>query len=207
MTVAIVDYGMGNVRSVSNAVDYCGCDAEITADPQTLADASHIILPGVGAFGDAVANLRGRGLVETLEREVLERGKPFLGVCVGMQILARQGQEHGTHDGLGWLPADVVRLTPASTACKIPHMGWNEVALRGTHPVFAGLQGSALTFYFVHSFHMVCDDLDLVLGTVDHGGAVTAAVARDNIVATQFHPEKSQDNGIELFTNFLRWNP
>lgn len=205
--VAIIDYGMGNVRSVANAVDYCGADPVVTADPQEIADASHLILPGVGAFGDAMTNLRRRGLDEVLHREVREKGKPMLGVCLGMQVLAGVSREHGDHQGLGWFDADVVRIIPETPGLKVPHTGWNEAAPTRSHPIFAGLAKSRLTFYFVHSFHMRCRDEADRLAIFEHGGRFTAAVARDNIVATQFHPEKSQDSGVRLLTNFIRWRP
>lgn len=205
--IAIIDYGMGNLRSVQNAVDYCGHDPVVTADPAVIADASRIIVPGVGAFGDAVANLRARGLDGVLDREVRERGKPTLGICVGMQIMATTGLEHGSHDGLGWFDAEVARIDPTAARLKIPHMGWNPVTLTRPHPVFARMKPSHLVFYFVHSFYMRCRQPDAVLGTATYGEAITAIVAQDNIVATQFHPEKSQDSGIELLEGFLRWNP
>lgn len=204
--IVIVDYGMGNLRSVRNAVDYCGYDCVITDDPAVIADASHIILPGVGAFGDAVANLRARGLEEPLNRAVHEQGKPLLGICVGLQLMAATGLEHGRHQGLGWFAGEVTRITPGG-GLKIPHMGWNTVTLRRSHPVFARMKPAHLVFYFVHSYHLRCRDDADVLGVADYGEALTAVIARDNIIATQFHPEKSQDSGIELLEGFLRWNP
>lgn len=205
--IAIIDYGMGNLRSVRNAVDYCGYDCVVTDDPAQIANASHIILPGVGAFGDAIANLRARGLDETLNREVRERGKPTLGVCVGLQIMASVGLEHGRHQGLGWIDGEVARIEPTAERLKIPHMGWNAVALRRDHPAFARMKPAHLVFYFVHSYHLRCrNDADL-LGEAWYGQPLTAAIARDNLVATQFHPEKSQDSGLELLEGFLRWNP
>jgi len=205
-TVAIIDYGRGNVRSVANALEYCGADAVVTADPAAIDDASHIVLPGVGAFGDAMAALVARGLPEVLHRQVFAKGKPFLGICLGMQILASRGLEHGEHDGLGWIAGDVVRLEPGPDALKIPHMGWNDVTLARSHPVFAGLRPAQLTFYFVHSYHFRAAT-DHVLATCDYGRSFTAAVAKDNMIATQFHPEKSQDSGVELLENFVKWKP
>jgi glutamine amidotransferase len=206
MTIAIIDYGRGNVRSVANALEYCGADAVVTAEASAIDDASHIVLPGVGAFGDAMAALNAKGLPAILRRQVHEKGKPFLGICLGMQVLAEKGLEHGEHAGLGWIAGEVVRLAPGADALKIPHMGWNDVRLRAPHPVFAGLKDQQLTFYFVHSYHFRAAP-DAVLATCDYGVPFTAAVARDNIVATQFHPEKSQDSGVEELQNFVKWNP
>lgn len=209
--VAIVDYGINNSRSVRNAVDYCGFEGVISGDPAVIDDASHVILPGVGAFGDAMTNLRARGLEEVLERVVREKGKPFLAICLGMQLLARTSEEHASHDqphrGLGWLDADVLRISTNDPDLKIPHMGWNVVSKEREHPVLAGIAPGNLAFYFVHSFAMHCNDQSDVVGRAQYGQSITSIVARDNIVATQFHPEKSQDTGIELLGNFLRWNP
>jgi glutamine amidotransferase len=209
--VAIVDYGINNVRSVRNAVDYCGLNPVVTHDAATIADASHVILPGVGAFGDAMINIRARGIDEILRRHVLEKGKPFLAICLGMQLLARTSEEHadgnGPHLGLGWFDADVQRLQPKDLNLKIPHMGWNSMFKERDHPVLANIRDGDLAFYFVHSFAMRCNKLGDIVGWADYGQPVTAMVAKDNIVATQFHPEKSQDSGIELMGNFLRWNP
>lgn len=204
-TVAIIDYGRGNVRSVKNAVEHCGADAVVTADPQVLDDASHIILPGVGAFGAAMAALDAKDLPEILRREALEKGKPFLGICLGMQLLADRSEEHGTHAGLGWIAGEVVRLDAGLDRLKIPHMGWNDVALTAPHPLFAGLGSDQLTFYFVHSYHFRAGLH--VLASCDYGTRFTAAVAKDNILGVQFHPEKSQDSGVALLENFVRWNP
>jgi glutamine amidotransferase len=209
--VAIVDYGINNVRSVRNAVDYCGFDPVVTHDAAEIADASHIILPGVGAFGDAMANIRMRGIDEILERHVREKGKPFLAVCLGMQLLAKTSEEHADgeapHPGLGWFDADVLRLKPNDPDLKIPHMGWNNISKAREHPVLSHMRDGNLAFYFVHSFAMRCNREHDVVARADYGQPVTAIVAKDNIVATQFHPEKSQDSGIELVSNFLRWAP
>jgi imidazole glycerol-phosphate synthase subunit HisH len=209
--VAIIDYGMGNVRSVHNAVAYCGHDADITRDPQAIRDASHIILPGVGAFGDAMQAIRQPALVETLEHEVRRQGKPFLGICLGMQVLGRSSTEHtldnGAYQGLGWFDADIVRINPGDAALKIPHMGWNRLTRRRTHPVLQRLRDQDLNFYFVHSFQMHCDRPDDVVADTDYGERITAIIARENIVAAQFHPEKSQDSGIEFLGGFLDWAP
>jgi glutamine amidotransferase len=209
--VAIVDYGINNIRSVRNAVDYCGFDPVITSDKAQIEDASHVILPGVGAFGDAMSNLRSRSLDELLERAVREKGKPFLAICLGMQLLARTSEEHAEtgepHKGLGWFDASIERIRPNDPGLKIPHMGWNNVTTERDHPVLAGIRPNNLNFYFVHSFAMTCRDRSDLVAVAQYGQPVTAIIARDNLVATQFHPEKSQDSGIELLGNFLRWNP
>ena len=209
-SVAIIDYGMGNVRSVKNAVEYCGYDAAITADAAEIANASHIILPGVGAFESAMENLRRGGLVEILEENVRTKGKPMLGICLGMQVLAKSSTEHandsGAHRGLGWFDAEVIRVEPKDGDLKIPHMGWNNLAKERDHPVLSGIGDKNLNFYFVHSYQMQCRDKQDVVAFANYGVPVTAVVARDNIVATQFHPEKSQDSGIELLGGFLSWN-
>jgi glutamine amidotransferase len=206
-TVAIIDYGRGNVRSVSNAVEYAGADAVITHDPAAIDDASHILLPGVGAFGDAVGELNARGLPEVLHRQVFEKGKPFLGICAGMQMLAATGLEHGEHAGMGWIDAEVRRLYPGPDCLKIPHMGWNQVDLVSQHALFKGFSPETLVFYFVHSYAVTTEDTGKVLGTCGYGAPFVAALAWDNIAATQFHPEKSQDSGIEMLENFIGWNP
>jgi glutamine amidotransferase len=207
--VAVIDYGMGNVRSVVNAVEYCGHNAVLTADPLEIEAAERIILPGDGAFGDAMAQLESTDLVGILQREVLERAKPFLGICVGMQILATSSGEHmlsGTpHPGRGWFAADIVQISPDDRALKVPHMGWNEVHAVSPHPVLAGMESFDPSFYFVHSYWMKLHRAGDLVALTDYGAPLTAIVARDNIVATQFHPEKSQDNGIQLIANFLDW--
>src|SRR6266567_493532 len=160
--VAIVDYGINNIRSVRNAVNYCGFDPIISNDAAVIEDASHVILPGVGAFGDAMDNLRSRGLDAVLERAVCEKGKPFLAICLGMQLLARTSEEHAEdgapHRGRGWLNADVLRIRPDDPDLKIPHMGWNTVIKQRDHPLLAGIRPNNLTFYFVHSFAMRCNN-------------------------------------------------
>lgn len=206
-SVAIIDYGRGNVRSVFNALEYTGTDAVITDDPAEIDNASHILLPGVGAFGDAVDALNARGLPEVLHRQAFEKGKPFLGICVGMQMLAKAGFEHGEHAGLGWLDAEVRRLEPGPDCLKIPHMGWNQVELQSEHPLFDGFTETTLVFYFVHSYAVTTPDTDKILGTCGYGAPFVSALAWDNIVATQFHPEKSQDSGIEMLENFVGWEP
>lgn len=202
MTIAIIDYGMGNVRSLTNALDYIGADAVLSADPGELAEADRLLLPGVGAFGDAMAAINASGLRPVLDRLALEEKKPVLGVCLGMQLFARVSLEHGRHEGLGWIDAEVVPIVAAPPA-KVPHVGWNAVSFATDEWLFGGLPSGESDYYFVHSFHMVCADPSDVAGTTDHGGPITAAVRRGNLVATQFHPEKSQDNGLQLLTNWL----
>ncbi len=202
MTIAIIDYGMGNVRSLTNALEYIGADAVLSRDPGELADADRLLLPGVGAFGHAMNAINASGLRPVLDRLALEEKKPVLGVCLGMQLFAKTSVEHGRHDGLGWIDAAIVPLTVVAPA-KVPHVGWNAVSFAADEWLFKGLPSGESDYYFVHSFHMVCADPGDVAGTTDHGGEITAAVRRGNLVATQFHPEKSQDNGLQLLTNWL----
>ena len=203
--IAIIDYDMGNTRSLCNAVEYIGHDVTITSDPQDIRNAKQLILPGVGAFGDAISAIREKGLDETIYREVIERGKPMLGICLGLQLLAQNSNEYGFHEGLGWFDAEVVKFEPC-LQIKIPHIGWNDINYTDPGPLFQGLKNEERAFYFVHSFHIRCKNPADVLATCRHGRDFTAAIGRDNVVATQFHPEKSQDNGIQVLKNFLNWN-
>ena len=211
MSVAIVDYGSGNLRSAAKAFERAAADAPgrprvaVTADPAELARADRIVLPGVGAFVDCMTGLaRLPGMVEALHERV-RAGVPLLGICVGMQLMATVGEEHGIHDGLGWVPGRVVPLPPGEDL-RIPHMGWNEIETRADHPVLAGLEAGAHA-YFVHSYKMVPDRPGDVLAVTDYGGPVAAAVGRGNVLGTQFHPEKSQRNGLALISRFLEWRP
>ncbi len=211
--VAIIDYGSGNLRSAAKAFERAVAEAGlatevvVTADPDVVRAAERIVLPGVGAFGDCKAGLDALpGMVEAMGERVLEAGRPFLGICVGMQLLATVGREHGTHDGLDWIPGEVVEMTPADPALKIPHMGWNELKVRRTHPLLDGL-GDGAHAYFVHSYRFVPADPEHVLATVEYGGVINAVVCRDNVAGTQFHPEKSQTTGLRVITNFLTWRP
>jgi glutamine amidotransferase len=214
MSVVIVDYGSGNLRSAAKAFELAIAEAgsaesvTVTADPEVVLGAERVVLPGVGAFGDCMDGLaRLPGMLDALDAAVIRGGKPFLGICVGMELMAEVGREHGDHTGLGWIPGEVAALAPADAALKIPHMGWNELAMAAPgHPVFAGIAPGAHV-YFVHSYRFICADPGHVLATVDYGGPVTATVGRDNIVGTQFHPEKSQATGLRLITNFLGWRP
>ena len=216
MTVAIVDYGSGNLRSAAKAFERAAREAGthervvVTANPNDVASADRIVLPGVGAFADCRAGLYGvPGMVEVLQREVIERGKPFLGICVGMQLMATRGVEYGVHAGLDWIAGDVVRIEPGKDHLKIPHMGWNELLELKPHPLFHGISTGAdgLHAYFVHSYHLDPKREEDVVAVADYGGPVTAAVARDNLAGTQFHPEKSQALGLALIANFMRWKP
>ena len=214
MSIAIIDYGSGNLRSASRAFEAAvarsGLDipVNVTSRPEDLAEATHVVLPGVGAFADCRAGLDALdGMVAALEQAVIHDGKPFLGICVGMQLLAEIGREHGEHPGLGWIPGQVMALQPADGALKIPHMGWNALTVHAReHPFFDGIEG-APHVYFVHGYSFRAADPAHVLATVDYGGPVTAVIGRDNLIGTQFHPEKSQAVGLRLITNFLRWRP
>ena len=198
---------MGNVRSLRNALDYIGEESVVTSQPADIFAASRIILPGVGAFGDAMRNLRQRGLIEPLQHAVNDLRKPFLGICLGLQLLARHSSEHGLHGGLGWFDAEVCRFDWNGGGFKVPHMGWNTVLAETWHPLFAKLGWDEMDFYFVHSYHIICRNPGDIAGTCDYGYRFPAAICRDNIFAAQFHPEKSQDNGIQFLTNFAQWNP
>ncbi|CAK0746999.1 Imidazole glycerol phosphate synthase subunit HisH [Azospirillaceae bacterium] len=184
------------------------CEILVTADAGRVRHADRVVLPGVGAFADCRRGLAALpGMLEALDEAVMRRGVPFLGICVGMQLMAERGLEHGETAGLGWIPGEVVALDPASPDLKVPHMGWNDLVLNAPdHPLFAGLPAGTHG-YFVHSYHLHCRDPGHCLATVDYGGPVTAAVGRDNLVGTQFHPEKSQAAGLALIANFLRWRP
>ena len=208
MTVAIIDYGSGNLRSAAKAFEHVGGhDVLVTARVDDVLRADRIVLPGVGAFGDCRRGLLALdGMLEALAETVIRGGRPFLGICVGMQLMATRGLEHGAHDGFDWIEGDVAAITPDNPALKIPHMGWNNLAIRGAHPLLAGLDSES-HMYFVHSFHLAAVHDSDVLATADYGGAITAIVGRDNIVGTQFHPEKSQALGLRLIENFLNWNP
>ena len=205
-TVAVVDYGAGNLHSVRHALELVGGDVMVTTHPEELRDADRIVLPGVGAFGECAASLRASGFVESLDEEVRQRGKPLLGICVGLQLLAREGHEMGVHPGLGWVPGVVKRLDAGASGLKIPHVGWNDITPTTTSRIFAGFRREQ-TFYFTHSYHLALDEASAEAAYCDYGQRFTAAVLKDNVVATQFHPEKSQENGLKLLENFLAWKP
>jgi glutamine amidotransferase len=203
-TVALIDYGAGNLQSVRNALLAAGCpDVTVTADPEVVRAAGRIVLPGVGAFGHCRDALFGiAGMVEAMTEAVQGRAAPFLGVCVGMQLLADRGEEHGTHNGLGWIAGTVRLMEPADPEAKIPHMGWNDVRPATPHALLRA--GEA---YFLHSYHFAADRSEDVIATSDHGGPIVAAVARGNVVGVQFHPEKSQAYGLSFLKRFLDWQP
>jgi glutamine amidotransferase len=217
MTTAIIDYGSGNLRSAAKAFERAaaeeGLDGAIvvTSRPEAVAAAERIVLPGVGAFADCRRGLAAvPGLEAALVEAVIARGRPFLGICVGMQLMAERGREFETVDGLGWIPGEVVAIEPADgswdPALKIPHMGWNELLPRAAHPVLAGLPAGTHA-YFVHSYHLRPAQAADLIAETDYGGPLAAAIGRDNLIGTQFHPEKSQMAGLRLIANFLRWRP
>jgi glutamine amidotransferase len=216
VSVAIVDYGSGNLHSAAKAFERAARDAGIsepivvTQDPRAVASADRVVLPGVGAFADCRRGLDAvDGMVAALEEAVHKKGRPFFGICVGMQLLAERGREYEVSEGLGWIAGEVDRITPADPQLKIPHMGWNTLNVARPHKLVEGLTlgPQGLHAYFVHSYEFkVAQRIDLV-AEADYGGPITAIVARDNIVGTQFHPEKSQKLGLALIANFLKWKP
>ncbi|HLL26348.1 MAG TPA: imidazole glycerol phosphate synthase subunit HisH [Xanthobacteraceae bacterium] len=216
MTVAVIDYGSGNLHSAAKALERAARESggnepvKVTSDPDEVRRAERIVLPGVGAFADCKRGLVAvPGMVAALEEAVRERGRPFFGICVGMQLMAERGRENVVTEGLGWIGGEVDRIAPADAALKIPHMGWNTLAPKRGHALLDGISlgPKGLHAYFVHSYELKpTNAADLVLAT-DYGGPVTAMVARDNLAGSQFHPEKSQRLGLALLANFLRWNP
>jgi glutamine amidotransferase len=214
--VTIIDYGSGNLHSAVKAFERAareggsGAEIVLTADPDAVASADRVVLPGVGAFADCYRGLHAvAGMRDALELAVRQKGRPFLGICVGMQMMATRGLEHGVHEGLGWIDGEVAAIQPSDPTLKIPHMGWNTLDVRRSHPLLAGIAtgGEGLHAYFVHSYHMTVANADDLVAVTDYGGPVTALVARDNLAGTQFHPEKSQRLGLGLIANFLSWRP
>lgn len=201
-TAAIVDYGLCNLDSIARAVEECGGSAIVTDDPADLKAATHIILPGVGAFADAMRNLSERRFIPALEKQVIGNNIPFLGICLGMQLMATVGLEGGETPGLGWIDGQVQRLIPFGEDSRIPHIGWNEVHPESDNPLFQGI-APGKDFYFVHSYHMVCRNLSDVAARTPYAGGLVSAVSRDHIFGVQFHPEKSQRAGFQLLRNFL----
>ena len=214
--VAIIDYGSGNLHSALKAVERAARDVDsghrvvLATEPEAVRSADRIILPGVGAFADCRAGLMAvDGLYDAVQERVLTDGRPFLGICVGMQLMATTGEEHGTTPGFGWIDGVVRHITPDDPALKVPHMGWNTLSVNGDHAVLDGIKtgDDGWHAYFVHSYHFVAERSEDVLATTSYGGPVTAMVARDNMVGTQFHPEKSQRLGLKMLANFVRWSP
>ncbi|MBD9496435.1 MULTISPECIES: imidazole glycerol phosphate synthase subunit HisH [Ensifer] len=216
MRVAIIDYGSGNLRSATKAFERAAHEAGIAAEidltdkPERVASADRIVLPGVGAYADCRRGLAAvDGMEQALTEAVEQAGRPFLGICVGMQLMSSRGLEKTITHGFGWIPGDVVEMTPADTTLKIPQIGWNTLKLKREHPLFDGIRvGEAgLHAYFVHSYHLAAEDAADVVAEADYGGPVTAFVANGNKAGSQFHPEKSQALGLALISNFLRWKP
>jgi glutamine amidotransferase len=216
MRVAIIDYGSGNLRSATKAFERAareaGIDARIhlTDKAEDVASADRVVLPGVGAYADCRAGLDAvPGMHEALVEVVEKKGHPFLGICVGMQLMSSRGLEKTTSHGLGWIEGDVVEMTPSDPTLKIPQIGWNTLEIQHAHPLFDGIKTGAdgLHAYFVHSYHLAAKHSHDVIATTSYGGAMTAFVGRDNMVGAQFHPEKSQTLGLALISNFLRWKP
>jgi len=216
MRLAIIDYGSGNLRSATKAFERAareaGIDDEIllTDDPEVVRGADRVVLPGVGAYADCRRGLDAvTGMTEALREAVEEKARPFLGICVGMQLMSSRGLEKTITEGLGWIPGDVVPIVPSDASLKIPQIGWNTLTAAKPHPLLAGIPTgeTGLHAYFVHSYQLAAENPDEVLATTDYGGPVTAMVVRDNKAGTQFHPEKSQRLGLALLTNFLRWKP
>ncbi len=216
MTVAIIDYGSGNLHSAQKAFERAAREVglagkiKVTSRPEDVLAADHVVLPGVGAFADCRRGLDGvAGMVEALEESVRKGGKPFLGICVGAQLLATRGLEYEVISGLDWIAGDVAPIEPTDPKLKIPHMGWNTLDVKRDHPALDGIKTGpdGLHAYFVHSYQLYVVDPAEVVATADYGGPVTAIVARDNILGTQFHPEKSQTLGLRLIANFMKWRP
>ncbi|HEY4982072.1 MAG TPA: imidazole glycerol phosphate synthase subunit HisH [Pseudolabrys sp.] len=216
MSVAIVDYGSGNLHSAAKAFERAARDAGlaeaivVTSDPEQIARADRVVLPGVGAFADCRRGLDGiAGMIDALEQNVRQRGRPFFGICVGMQLMAERGREYQVTPGLGWIAGEVDRITPSDPSLKIPHMGWNTLNMLKAHPLLADipLGPDGLHAYFVHSYELKVAQRSDLVAQADYGGPLTAIVGRDNMVGTQFHPEKSQRLGLALIANFLKWTP
>ena len=216
MRVAIIDYGSGNLRSATKAFERAArengiaAEVDLTADAERVRTADRVVLPGVGAYADCAAGLHAvPGMWEAIEESTLKLGRPFLGICVGMQLMSERGLEKTVTRGFGWIAGDVKEIEPADPSLKIPQIGWNTIHVKHPHPLFDGIPTGegGLHAYFVHSYHLAATKPDEVLAVTDYGGPVTAAVGRDNMAGTQFHPEKSQELGLALIANFLKWRP
>ncbi len=216
MTVAVVDYGSGNLHSAAKALERAARESGanqpivVTREPEQVRRADRVVLPGVGAFADCKRGLDAvPGMVAAMTEAVRANGKPFLGICVGMQLMAERGREYVVTEGLGWIAGEVDRIAPSDPALKIPHMGWNTLNSRHAHPLLDGIPTgpNGLHAYFVHSYQLAPADRDDLVADTDYGGPLTALVARENMAGTQFHPEKSQKLGLALLANFLRWKP
>lgn len=218
-SLLIIDYGSGNLRSAAKAFEKViadeglGMDVVVSGNPKDVARASRIVLPGQGAFADCMNGLSGiKGMIETLNETVLDKARPFLGICVGMQLMATRGLEHGVHAGLDWVPGEVVPMKSSDSSLKIPHMGWNNlittsVSVQDNRHFVLRSADSSVHYYFVHSFMFQCQNKHHILGMTEYGGPVTAIVGRDNMLGVQFHPEKSQQAGLKLIADFLHWKP
>lgn len=204
--IGIVDYGMGNLLSVYSAFDYLGADVKVCSHPEEISGVERVVIPGVGAFKDCISKLKETGFEEALNEAVLQKGKPALGICLGMQVMGKKSFEGGEYDGLGWFDAEVVRLSPADALLKVPNIGWNDITFNREVALFKGLPPKP-DFYLVHSYLMKTADPKDVVATYEYSQTVTAAVLKDNIFATQFHPEKSQDHGMIVLENFINWKP
>lgn len=204
--IVIINYGMGNLRSVEKAIGLCGGNPIVSNKIEDLERADKIILPGVGAFGEGMNNLRELGLIEALNEEILIKKKPFLGICLGMQLVAKKSYEFGEHEGLGWLDANVKRF-PSNLGLKVPHVGWDDIIIKKRTSLFGKMSLRDPSFYFVHSYYMENNNSEDAVATCIYGIEFTVAVSRENIFATQFHPEKSQKNGLNLLTEFIGWQP
>lgn len=200
--VIIIDYGLGNLRSVLGAFEKIGAKVKISSSHEDILNAERIVLPGVGAFGDAMRLINERKLIEPLNRAVIENKKPFLGICLGAQLIANKSYEFGEHEGLGWVDAVVKKIEPNNSQYKVPHVGWNDIKICKESPLFKDIPQGTL-YYFVHSFHIACSEVSDITATTEHGETVVAAISKENIYATQFHPEKSQKYGLQLLKNFM----
>ena len=202
MSVAVINYGLGNLKSVVNAIGYLGADVYIAEKPDELQNASHVILPGVGAFGEGMQILKGDGWVDDIKTHAVQKQKPFLGICLGMQLLASRGTEYGDHEGLGLISGVVDKMKASDKTVRIPHIGWNPVSAKQGFKTYDGLDAES-DFYFVHSYAFKPEDESVISGTCQHGTEFVASVEKDNIWGAQFHPEKSQKSGLRLLQNFL----